>query len=446
MFIYFAIYIILYLNFNKKIFYFINAINILILIIYFLFQYIFICYYFFQLYNFSYLIPFISYYFFNNYIIIDLFSIILLILLNILFLFSAYLFFKFNYYYFIIIFNIFVIILIITYNFIIFFIFYELLLLTFYFFIFFNNFSFNKKNLFLFIFWSQISSLFILITFIIYFNIYKITNFFEIKFLNINNYFIVLCLFFGFGIKIPIWPFNFWIIKFYNNLSENILIFINGFLSKLIIFCFYKIIININFFIFKEFFYFFIFLNIFNITFKLWQQIKIKQILILCSIQEINIILFFFFNNLFILNSLIFIISHSLIISIFFFFCFIFKIFYLSDNIFFLKNLFKNNLKLSWYFIITSIFFSGLPGTIKFFGEFIFYLYCLNYSIFIMLFCLLNLSFISLIFFNKIIFNIVFSNSNYKIKLRFVNKKYDVYYIIVKLLFIILTVFNIFIY
>jgi len=375
--------------------------------------------YFIFLYNFYFinysifLLPFYYITIFKYTIFLDFFSFILIILFIATIFFYSYIKYnKNNVYIFLsLLFSLFF--LVSTHNIFIFFIFYELILIISYFLIICNLWNTkNKKISNYFLVWSQISSLIIL--FVICY-IYIICDNFDFFFIKLYKFkvfekiIIITFIFFGFGLKIPVWPFNFWIIKVYFEIPEYLTMFFSGFLSKIAILGFYKIFNLVNFYCIKNLFIIFIIFSIIDASIKMWNQISFKYLIIYSSIQEMNIIFFFFFySSYFFFNFLMFIISHTLISSILFFILYFFKKYFFSEIIIHLNNV--SNFSQTFFFVIlfSSILFSGVPGTIKFYSEFIFLLNLCSYSFFIVFFVVLIFNYFSIISFNKFIFNILF--------------------------------------
>lgn len=126
-----------------------------------------------------------------------------------------------------------------------------------------------------FIFWTQLGSFFIFLAIILINKKTNSTNFFFLK--NFNYSFLIqTLLFFGFGIKIPVWPFSFWITKTHVEVNTSFSIFLSGILVKVAL-----IGLNKFYFIFNSeynfIFYSFIIYSILDASFKLINQTDFKK-------------------------------------------------------------------------------------------------------------------------------------------------------------------------
>ena len=69
-------------------------------------------------------------------------------------------------------------------------------------------------------------------------------NFYNIKLHNFSyyeSYFIYLFLFLGFGFKVPLWPFHYWLTKTHVEAPAGFSMYLSGFLVKSAVYGFYKI-------------------------------------------------------------------------------------------------------------------------------------------------------------------------------------------------------------
>jgi len=160
-----------------------------------------------------------------------------------------------------------------TLNLIIFFFIYELFLLPSLFLVYYL--SPNKRSLiatFYFLIWTQLGSFFVFIYLIIL--ISKINTWWLINITNIylsvsTKKLLFLFIFLGFGIKVPIWPFYYWLTKTHVEAPTFFSIYLSGFLVKVALYGFYKL------------FFFFIFENlIFYLTiliFSVWYHLKKRK-------------------------------------------------------------------------------------------------------------------------------------------------------------------------
>jgi NADH-quinone oxidoreductase subunit M len=70
-------------------------------------------------------------------------------------------------------------------------------------------------------------------------SIFLIKNFI---FSDIETLFLSIFLFFGFGFKVPVWPFHYWLTKTHVEAPSGFSMYLSGFLVKTALYGFYKII------------------------------------------------------------------------------------------------------------------------------------------------------------------------------------------------------------
>lgn len=200
------------------------------------------------------------------------------------------------------------------------------------------------------------------------------TNFISTIAYNFSIYeiFSLFVLFFlGFGIKIPLWPFYYWLTKVHVEAPTGFSMFLSGFLVKTAFFCFSQV------------FYFLYFETSFNIAISLilwgvcdassrmWSLLDIKRLIALATVQEMNMIMIFLFllsnSNYTILNS--FLLIHGLL-SVFFFFLvdMVYKQAQ-TRNLTILGGLSLSSFKLLCFIWVAILIYRGFPVFSKFFIE-----------------------------------------------------------------------------
>lgn len=130
-----------------------------------------------------------------------------------------------------------------------------------------------------------------------------------------------LCFFLGFSIKIPTWPFYYWLTKVHVEAPTGFSIFLSGFLVKTAFYC-----LTYFLFIFDNSIHICIALCVciwgsLDSSARMWTSTDIKRLIAFATIQEMNLILifFFFFNNNYssILNC--FLLVHGILSAFLFF-------------------------------------------------------------------------------------------------------------------------------
>lgn len=285
--------------------------------------------------------------------------------------------------------------------------------------------SSNKRSIYTslyFLFWTQLGSFLVFLgLFYLYsrhyiYNFNDLTN--KITFLTKNEYFYVsILLFFGFGIKIPVWPFHFWLTKTHVEANTGFSIFLSGILVKIALFGIYKfnILFNHNY---NFLFLYFIIFSILDVGFKISFQTDYKKIIAYATIFEMNYIMI----NFFIPScesytlAMYFVLFHSCISAIFFFLvdC-LYKNFNtrIVNSINSIQNTSKN---LSILVFASLMFFLGFPLTIKFNIEIIIFSKIFNYNFIIFIF-FLTATFLFNFFFTKFFFKLYFGLPSNNLKI-----------------------------
>lgn len=261
----------------------------------------------------------------------------------------------------------------------------------------------SKFISFYFLFWTQLGSFFFFIV-ILYLFKSNINSFNNIVIFNNQTFFVLSSLiFFGFGIKIPIFPFHFWLTKTHVEVNTTFSIFLSGVLVKIAIIGLYKFL-----FLFKIGVFFFLSILIvgaLDITLKLFFQVDFKKVVAYCTVFEMNFLtILIFFNNYLNLNLLFLMcILHTTFSAIFFLINdYIYKR-YTTRNIYNIPSILNNTPILGYLIIVCVLLFNGLPMTLKFNLELVFFLKIYNFNFFLF----------SFFYFIQIIFLLNFSRINF---------------------------------
>lgn len=146
----------------------------------------------------------------------------------------------------------------------------------------------------------------------------SIVNF---KFSDIEKNCLFFLFFIGFGIKIPVWPFHYWLTKVHVEAPTGFSIFLSGFLVKTAFYCltfFYQVFVtefskNIALTI--------IIIGALDASLRMWSVTDIKRLIAFATIQEMNLIFLFFIflgnTNYTILN--LFLLVHGVLSGFLFF-------------------------------------------------------------------------------------------------------------------------------
>lgn len=330
-------------------------------------------------------------------------------------------------------------------NIIAFFLFYELLLLPSFFFVYFVSPSRRAiQASFYFLMWTQIGSFIVLFAISYLILITNSFEFFSLRTFNLskNEIFLLYSLFFlGFGIKVPIWPFHYWITKTHVEAPSGFSIYLSGFLVKSALFGFYKITNLLNFYPNTSFFLVISILGVIDASIKMWGQTDLKKLVAYCTIQEMNLIFILFcLGDLFLKEvGFLFSLTHAFLSALMFFLvdC-LYRRFH-SRSILQINGIvsFLPNLATAIFFMC--IFFAGLPGTLKFSIELCIFNNLADFSLLVTTLLILIANCLGLIGFSKNWFNAVFGiRRNYLlyIQLDLSKKEVLIIYSILFLLFI----------
>ena len=109
----------------------------------------------------------------------------------------------------------------------------------------------------------------------------------------------ILCFFFfiGFGIKIPVWPFHYWLTKVHVEAPTGFSIFLSGFLVKTAFFCFSYVYVLFCNEVITLFCLSVVVWGAIDASIRMWTSSDIKRLIAFATIQEMNLILLFLLIN-----------------------------------------------------------------------------------------------------------------------------------------------------
>lgn len=259
-----------------------------------------------------------------------------------------------------------------------------------------------------FLTWTQFGSLLILIAVLLLY--IETQSMYLNSITHINSPFIKWFIYVGFAIKIPMWPFYYWLTKTHVEASSFFSIYLSGFLVKTAVYLFsfflpfFSVSTDLNaFFIFAV-------IGIIDSSIKMWSQTDLKKLIAYTTVQEMNLLFIpILWNNEFteFLVSF-FIITHCLLSSLFFFIIDTLLKRYSTRSTTKLTGLIHVCPFLTIFIFISILLFSGLPFTSKFLIELLIFSYTTNYDFFISLLLIFTANWIGLLGFSKNFFNILF--------------------------------------
>ena len=244
----------------------------------------------------------------------------------------------------------------------------------------------------------------------------------------------------GLGVKIPIWPFHFWLTKTHVEAPTYFSIYLSGFLVKTAVLGF---IIFLEYTSFLVIFTFIIIsiVGVLDSTLKFAHQIDLKKLVAYTTVQEMNMILLIMFVglNLYLPLVLLFIITHTILSSLFFY---IVDVIYknhltrVSSAVFGVKQL---NYVFGVFLLFSVFFYLGFPYTVKFFIEIKLFLILYNYNKFIFYTILFIVNWVGSVVFGKIWFNVIYLNPQKQL-FYYLNKKEYIFFIFFLSIFIFFTI------
>lgn len=310
-------------------------------------------------------------------------------------------------------------VLFLTSSLLIFFFAYEMLLIPSFYILY--NFAKTRKCVeaaYLMFFWTQFGALFLIFGFIYIMLVSGSHSFYQLSSFYFSTYelnFIFFCLLFGFGVKLPIWPFYGWLPKAHVEASTNFSIFLSGVLVKFAFFGFLKCLITIQLEPTFYFVYPFLTIGITDSVLKLFYQIDLKKLVAYSTVVEMHWLTICVISgqSSLMLASFCMLISHAL----------------LSTNSFLLVDAigrrFKTRLiteisgvnflcpKLFLISLVNLLVFLGFPGSLMFVAEILFFSFFFDLYPFLCLIFVVLLYLLAPIFFVRSWMNVLFGSSKH---------------------------------
>ena len=209
-------------------------------------------------------------------------------------------------------------------------------------------------------------------------------------------------IFIGFSVKIPLWPFHFWLTKTHVEASTGFSIFLSGILVKTALLGLFKF--KFIFFYLNEFFIFFIIsYGVIDVSLKMYSQVDLKKLVAYATIQEMGLLMLVVcFDSIY---------TRQLLLYFCFFHTAISGIFFLINDFIYKRVGSRHLLNISGLcttqpglFLVTvvSLFiFLGIPFTVKFYIELQFLYKLLYTNIYYGFLFIFIVQYISIVFFFK---------------------------------------------
>ncbi len=272
-----------------------------------------------------------------------------------------------------------------------------------------------------FLIWTQIGSLLVLVgAAYIYFvtNNTSFENVNSFTFTSLENFFLYVCFFFGFGFKIPMWPFHHWLTKTHVEAPAGFSMFLSGFLVKSAVYGFYKFTGFLSYELSTVIFTTFLVVGIIDASLKMWGQTDLKKLIAYSTVQEMNLIYLTFCigDSNAVWGGIIFCITHAFLSSLLFYTVDCVQRRYHTRSIYDLAGVSNSLPLLGSVIFFNCIFYMGVPGTLKFLSE----LYIFNGLLEVMpgslLLILVGANLLGAVGFCKCWFNVLFGMTSNKQK------------------------------
>ena len=298
-----------------------------------------------------------------------------------------------------------------------------------------------------FLIWTQIGSFLVLIMIAYIISIVGSSNFYDVKMYNFSyneSFLIYLFLFLGFGFKVPLWPFHYWLTKTHVEAPAGFSMYLSGFLVKSAVYGFYKITNLLGNDINTTLFSTICIIGVIDSSLKMWGQTDLKKLVAYGTIQEMNLIFLAFCwgDTNAILGGILFSATHGALSALMFFIVDCLQRRFNSRNIVEISGVLQITPMLGISIITMCVLYAGLPGTLKFTCEF--YIFCglfeLTPIITILLFFVANV--LGLVGFSKCWFDAVFGMNlkNHKLAPFDLNIK-ELYIIYISISFLFVFIF-----
>ena len=214
----------------------------------------------------------------------------------------------------------------------------------------------------------------------------------------------------GFGIKIPMWPFYYWLTKTHVEASSFFSIYLSGFLVKTAVYLFVKFYSVLDASHLAPVFLSLFVVGVVDSSIKMWHQTDLKKLIAFTTVQEMNLLVIpVLFNDL--SGEAIvsfFVVTHCILSSLLFFYIDVITKRFNTRATSQITGLVHLMPSFSALMFATWLGFSGLPYTIKFTLELWIFagLLTTNAAVFAVL--IISMNVIGLIGFSKHLFNSMF--------------------------------------
>lgn len=214
----------------------------------------------------------------------------------------------------------------------------------------------------------------------------------------------------GFGIKIPLAPLHFWLLKVHVESPTAFSIFLSGFLVKSALYCLFMLI---GIFRSKNHHTILLLWSLYSLlvgTIGLGRQIDIKKLIAWATIQEMSFMMvFLIFKQIFLTHTFVlFVVLHGIMSSYMFFVIDIMQRRYKTREFQKIRGLHIILPKLTKHIWFLILLFSGFPLTAKFIIEWFLISLMIETSRILLILTIFFVNFIGIILFSKIFFTMIY--------------------------------------
>lgn len=231
-----------------------------------------------------------------------------------------------------------------------------------------------------------------------------------------ETYLLLFNFLFGFGVKIPLAPLHYWLLKVHVESPTAFSIYLSGFLVKSALYCMYMFICLFD--VRDSYLYLLIWIlySLILSTLGFSRQTDIKKLIAWATVQEMSLILLFLIFKQLSLTYLciLFTLLHGLLSSYMFFLVDVIQRRFKTRALKHIKGvnlLFPELSKYIWFLILL---FTGFPFTVKFFIEWSLISILLETHQYILILVLTVVTFLGVVFFCKIFFTILYGTPETK--------------------------------
>ena len=252
--------------------------------------------------------------------------------------------------------------------------------------------------------WALLGSFFLFLG-LFFFNFYEIWGLNHFFSLDSGVSGVIIFLFIlGFGVKVPMWPFHYWISRAHAEGPTNLSIFLSGVLVKLSIFGILKVLYLLPIKISVSIFYFLAIVGVLDTTLKMMIQVDSKVVVAFSTTVQMNFILFIIFSFGTFSNQVLALalVNHMLTASILFFITDCILVRFNTREFFFISGLYGKITVFSFFLLFGLVNQINFPGFLGFVLDvsFLSVVFPVNtWSSFILFFFLFNIEHLYILFF-----------------------------------------------